>query len=374
MAARLRWLLTCVCVLACWPAAAQIVIAQVSPAQGYLGFYTQALGLGARAAFEAVNARGGVMGQSIRFVQVDDQGDPRRTVEAYEALAARESPVAFLYQVGPDSIVRLLETRTLDKLQVPLLGTIPAVDPFRTPVRPFVFHLRRGDEPEIATVARHLVTIGLSRLAVLYLDDPAGRGALPIVSRELGAAGGTLVHAVPVQPGQRLGDEALAALRARQAQAALLFMPADAAGSVVARLREAGLGLPVYSVSYLDARSLLAAAGTGAARGVAIAQAVPNPWKSNLPLVAEYRRDMAALQPPASLSPFTLEGYIGARVLVEALRATRKPAPTGRDVRAALETLQRDLGGLPVQFRPDTHIGLRFIDIAVVGEDGELRY
>lgn len=374
MAARLRWLLTCVCVLASWPAVAQIVIAQVSPAQGYLGFYTRALGLGARAAFEAVNARGGVMGQPLRFVQVDDQGDPQRTVEAYQALAARESPVAFLYQVGPDNIVRLLESRTLDTLQVPLLGTIPAVDPFRTPVRPFVFHLRRGDEPEIGTIARHLVTIGLSRLAVLYLDDPAGRGAVPIVGRELTAAGGSLVHAVPVLPGQRLGDEALAALRARQAQAVLLFMPADAAGTVVSRLREAGLGLPVYSVSYLDARSLLAAAGSAAARGVAISQAVPNPWKSNLPLVAEYRRDMAALQPPAPLSPFTLEGYIAARVLVEAVRATRKSAPTGRDVRAALEGLQRDLGGLPVQFRPDSHIGLRFIDIGVVGEDGELRY
>lgn len=374
MARCLRLLLACAVALAAGPARADIVVAQVSPASGYLGFYTRALGEGARAAFEAVNARGGVMGQPIRFVQVDDQGDPTRTLEAYESLAARQAPVAFLYQVGPDSIVRLLESRTLDKLQVPLLGTIPAVDAFRKPVRPYVFHLRRGDEPEITAIARHLTTVGLSRLAVLYLDDPAGRGAVPIVTRELQAAGGTLVHAAPVSPGRPVGDEALAALRDRRAQAVLLFMPAETAGQVVGRLRDAQLGLPVYSVSYLDAATLVASAGAGRARGVAISQAVPNPVKSNLPLVAAYRRDMAALREPAPLTPFTLEGYIAARVLIEALRATNKPAPTGRDVQAALERMNRDLGGLPVQFSAESHIGLSFIDIAVVDEAGHLRY
>lgn len=371
----LRALLAAAAAMAWLPAPAQIVIGQVSPSTGYLGFYTHQLALGAQAAFQALNARGGIAGQPVRLVTVDDQGDPQRSVEAYESLAAKESPVAFLYHVGPDSIVRLLESRTLDRLQVPLLGTIPAIDPFRTPVRPFVFHLRRGDEPEIATIARHLVTIGLARLSVLYLDDPAGRGAVPIVQREIQAAGGSLVHSAAIPPGQSLGDEALAALRTERAQAALLFMPAETAGAVVARLRQSGQGLPVYSVSYLDAGTLVASAGSVHARGVAISQAVPNPAKSNLPIVAEYRRDMAALKPsPAGHSPFTLEGYIAARVLIEAVRATGKATPTGRDVQAALERLNREIGGLPVRFRPDTHIGLSFTDIAVVGENGELRY
>lgn len=361
--------------LSALPARADIVIAQVSPQDGYLGFYTRALAQGARAAIEAANAHGGVLGgQSLRFVQVDDAGDPRLTAQAYESLAAKEAPVAFLYQVGPASIVHLLEKRLLDKLQVPLLGTIPAVDPFRTPVRPYVFHLRRGDEPEIEAISRHLVTVGLKRLSVLYLDDPAGRGALPIVKREVAAAGGALVHTAPVQADPKLGQDLIDALRTQQVQAVLLFMPADTAGGVVARLRDAVAGLPIYSVSYLDAASLVAAAGRGPARGVAISQAVPNPVRSNLPLVLAYRRDMAKHQATAGLSPFTLEGYIAARVLIEAVKATRKPHPTGRDVQAALEHLVLNLEGLPVNFRPDTHIGLNFIDMAVIGDDGLLRY
>lgn len=367
--------LACVSACAALPALADIVIGQVSPVDGYLGFYTRQLARGAQAAFQAANARGGVLGQPLRFVTMDDQGDPQRSIEAYASLAEKHAPVAFLYHVGPASIVRLLESRTLDRLQVPLLGTIPAIDPFRSPVRPYVFHLRRGDEPEIASIARHLVTVGLSRLSVLYLDDPAGQGAVPIVQRELQAAGGSLVHSAAVRPGEGLGDEAIAGMRSGRAQAVLLFMPAQTAGAVVSKLRQSGDGLPIYSVSYLDAATLVASAGPRHAHGVAISQTVPNPWKSNLPIVAEYRRDMGALASPSEgLSPFSLEGYIAARVLIEAVRSTGKSAPTGRDVQAALERLNRDLGGLPLRLRPDTHVGLGFNDIAVVDDSGGLRY
>ena len=365
------------CVSACTaaPALADIVIGQVSPVEGYLGFYTRQLATGAQAAIQATNARGGILGQPLRLVSMDDQGDPQRSIEAYSTLAKKHAPVAFLYHVGPASIVRLLESRTLDRLQVPLLGTIPAIDPFRTPVRPYVFHLRRGDEPEIASIARHLVAIGLSRLSVLYLDDPAGQGAVPIVRRELQATGGTLVHTAAVHPGQDLSEEAISSMRNARAQATLLFMPAQTAGSVVSKLRQTGDGLPIYSVSYLDATTLVASAGLRHARGVAISQTVPNPWKSNLSIVAEYRRDMGKLVPPsAGLSPFSLEGYIAARVLIEAVRSTGKPSPTGRDVQAALERFNRDLGGLSLRFTTDNHVGLSFNDIAVVDDSGSLRY
>lgn len=362
--------------LACWcgHAVAQIVVAQVSPQTGYLGFYTQQLAQGAQAAFDAVNARGGIAGRTFRFVTADDSGDPERAVSTYETLAAKESPVAFLYHVGPDSIVHLLKNGVLDRLQIPLLGTIPAIDAFRTPVRPFVFHLRRGDEPEIAAIVRHLVTIGQRRLSTLYLDDPAGRGSLPIVQQALQSAGGELIHSAAIPPGGSLTDEVIARMRADKVQAVLLFMPSEKGGAVVTRLRTAGLGVPIYSVSYLDVGTLVATAGKKHARGVAISQAVPNPYRPNLQLVRDYHRDMAVLGPKASTSPFTLEGYIAARVLIEAVRATGKTAPTGRDVQAALRRMDFDMGGLPVRFKPDTHVGLSFLDIAVVAEDGKLIY
>jgi ABC-type branched-subunit amino acid transport system substrate-binding protein len=263
----------------------------------------------------------------------------------------------------------------LDRLQIPLLGTVPAIDSFRTPVRPFVFHLRSGDEPEIAAIIRHLVTIGQTRLSTLYLDDPAGRGSVPIVQQALRAAGGSLAHTAAISPGGGISDETIAHIRADGIQAVLLFMPSETGGSVVAKLRTSGIGVPIYSVSYLDAGTLVATAGRQHARGVAISQAVPNPYRTSLQIVRDYQRDMAALRSPApNFSPFTLEGYIAARVLIEAVRATGKSAPTGRDVQAALTRMDLEIGGLPLRFKPDTHVGLSFLDIAVVAGDGKLIY
>jgi hypothetical protein len=43
-------------------------------------------------------------------------------------------------------------------------------------------------------------------------------------------------------------------------------------------------------------------------------------------------------------------------------------------VQAALEKLNRDVGGLQMRFRPETHVGMSYIDIGVVAANGELRY
>lgn len=140
----------------------------------------------------------------------------------------------------------------------------------------------------------------------------------------------------------------------------------------MAKLRAAGIRVSIYSVSSLDAGTLVATAGRQHAR---ISQAVPNPYRTSLQIVRDYQRDMAALRSPApNLSPFTLEDYIAARALIEALQAIGKSAPTGRDVQAALRCMDLDIGGLPVRFKPDTHVGLSFLDIAVVAEDGKLIY
>jgi branched-chain amino acid transport system substrate-binding protein len=370
-----HWVFCTLCIFGATGVRADIVIAQVSPQQGFLSFYTTQLTLGAQAYFQAINSRGGVDGQRIRLIVEDDGADPERTVALYESIAAKYAPVAFLYQVGPAAIVRLLEKGTLDRLHIPLLGTLPAIDSFRRPVRPYIFHLRRGDEFEITKIARHLATIGNRRVAVIYYGDAAGEGAVPVVKRELSSVGGSLVFEGRVEVNKPITEAILHKLGEANAQAAIMFMPAEATGATVAALRQRGIELPLYSVSYLDPASLVQSAGSRYARGVAISQAFPNPRSHQMPLMAEFRRDMAAMPPDQrKISPFTLEGYIAARVLVEAVRAAGGSKATGKAVQSALERLRFDMGGLAVNFQPSTHVGLDFVDIGVVDEAGRLLY
>jgi branched-chain amino acid transport system substrate-binding protein len=59
---------------------------------------------------------------------------------------------------------------------------------------------------------------------------------------------------------------------------------------------------------------------------------------------------------PADVGYASLEGYIGARVFVQALQATG-PQPTRAELADALQYLSSDLGGFKVVFAPDNHQG-----------------
>lgn len=72
----------------------------------------------------------------------------------------------------------------------------------------------------------------------------------------------------------------------------------------------------------------------------------------------------------AEISPAMLEGFVAAKVLVEAVRRA-SPKPTREKVLAALEKLNRfDLGGLEVSYGP---AGLDFADLSIIGSDGRFR-
>jgi hypothetical protein len=113
------------------------------------------------------------------------------------------------------------------------------------------------------------------------------------------------------------------------------------------------------------------AAGRDYTRALVNSQVVPSYDDLALPGVVEYRalmdRHNPALPPalrddayvPQRHSFISLEGYVNARVVVEALRRTG-PHPTRAGLRQALESLRSfDLGiGAPLSFGPDRRQGL----------------
>jgi branched-chain amino acid transport system substrate-binding protein len=74
------------------------------------------------------------------------------------------------------------------------------------------------------------------------------------------------------------------------------------------------------------------------------------------------------------MTPSMLEGFAGAKVLVEALRRAG-PNPTREKLLRVLENFQPfDLGGkLLVGFTPTNHTGLRYADLSIIAYDGKFR-
>jgi branched-chain amino acid transport system substrate-binding protein len=70
------------------------------------------------------------------------------------------------------------------------------------------------------------------------------------------------------------------------------------------------------------------------------------------------------------MSHMALEGFAGAKVLVEGLRRAGRN-PTRASFVTALESLREfDLGGLKVTFGPSDHSGLDYVEASIVNRSG----
>ncbi|WP_153020725.1 ABC transporter substrate-binding protein [Pseudomonas sp. BMS12] len=323
-----------------------MVNAQSGPAAG--------LGRGVRAGVEAyfakVNARGGVHGRRLALLLRDDGYEPRRTASLSQELIDSAEVFALLGFVGtPTSRAAMPGVLAA---HVPYLFPFTGAEVLREPVHRWVFNVRASyfDETE-ALVAGITEDLGFERVALLMQDDSFGEtvkgglaGALHKRDLKISAEQRFLRNSLEVAP-------ALQALRPSQPQAIFFVGTYKQMAAAVRLARELDMPARFFSVSFVGTEDFIAEVGA-AGEGVHISQVVPSPQDASLPLVREYQAAMGRV-PPGYAS---LEGYIGAAVLVEALRrGGAQPTRTG--LVEVLESLDVDLGGFRVAFAPDDHQG-----------------
>jgi branched-chain amino acid transport system substrate-binding protein len=124
-------------------------------------------------------------------------------------------------------------------------------------------------------------------------------------------------------------------------------------------------------VSFVGTQALADELGKDA-RGVMVSQVMPYPYTQSIPIVREYldavRRAGGGLRPNYS----GIEGYIGAKVVIEGLRRARSITPDG--LVGGLETLQnQSIGGFAVNFSATNHVASRFVELSMLTEDGGVR-
>lgn len=103
-------------------------------------------------------------------------------------------------------------------------------------------------------------------------------------------------------------------------------------------------------------------------QGIAIAQVTPSPYKISGRLAKEFS-DTVAKTPNLEVPPSyaMMEGYIAGKTIVEAARRMGPKASREAFV-AALDTVETDMGGYRVGFKPGMRSGSRFVE--AVDRDG----
>lgn len=353
--------------------AQDIVIGQIGPFSGLPAPDAPQINQGAKAFFAQLNKAGGINGRKVSFFELDDTYKPDGFVAAFEQ-AMQRKPVALISPVGSASLQRMFADKLLDKHDVVMMNAVPGAEAFRSPGHPRLFHVRAGDKQQIEKIVNHARTLGIVKLAVMHQDIPMGTGGVKVVADE--AARLTGMDVKGYQSVFKPEDQAKAAeevFKSSPQGVIVIGAPPFTANSVAA-LRKAGVSQSIFVLADTAPGMLAKVATPELARGVGVAQIYPNPNGKTKTLIRDFQTAMKAAYPDLpSYAAFHMEGYLSARIVAEGLKRIRgeiTPAALAKSLQAMGEI---DFDGYRIDFSK-SNAGSRYVDIAVMDQEGRLRY
>ena len=345
-------------------ASAQILIGQSADLSGPVSASVKETILGSQLVIDQVNAQGGVNGEQIEVIRLDDGLDAKRSLENTRILIEDKKVLALLLNRGTPNTIAVIPL--LDKYGVALVAPSTGAMVLHKPLQKNVFNVRSTYQREAEKAVQHLLTTGIARIAVVYVTDSFGQDALEGAMTGFAKAQAKPVVTVPADREKPDYKAIVPTIKEANAQAVLWIGSGTAVVEGIKALRASGSFAQVVTLSNNASSGFIKQLGE-ASKGVIVTQVFPNERSISYPMVKEALA-LAQAKGQAELSPAALEGFAAAKVLVEALRRAG-PRPTRAKVLAALDSMRAyDLGGLEVSYSPQDHSGIDFADLAIISD------
>lgn len=349
-------------------ALSQILIGQTAGFSGVVAAGVKETTEGAKLWIDHINAKGGVHGQKIELVQMDDKFDPPIAKANAKVLIEEKNVLALFLNRGTphtEAIIPLLEANGV-ALVAPSTGAMV----LHQPVRKQIFNVRATYQREAEKAIAHLHTMGITRIAIVHADDSFGLDGLEGANKGFKKAGFQPVAVIKADRQKPDYKTIVPAITGKESQAVLWIASGNAVAEGVKALRATKSAAQVVTLSNNASGGFIKSLGEHS-RGVVVTQVFPYERSFAYGFIKEAM--IHAKDKKMDLSPAMLEGYTAAKVLVEGLRRAG-PNPTRAKLIAALEGIRNfDLGGLEVSYGPDDHTGLDFADLSIIGLDGKFK-
>ena len=347
-----------------------ILIGQSGPMTGSNQEFGTDIRDGVLACFNKVNAAGGIHGRKLELITLDDANDAKRSGENGRILIEQRGVLAlFGYASATLSMPAL---PFVDKNKVPFVGPFTGAEPMRA-FRPNVFNIRASYSDELEKIVDFYTSTGMKKFSIIHYDDAIGKENLGAVQAALTKRGLKPASIGTLKRNQTdLGSAVADVIKATPDVVIATTLYATTA-SFIKQAKKAGSGAQFASTSFVGASALaesLGAEGTG----VVVAQVVPPYSRASIPVVKEYQAAIEKQLGKKDFSFTSLEAYIGAKVLVEAIRRAGAN-PTREGVLKALNNTQNlDIGGFVVDFSPTNHNGSKFVELTAISRAGRFAY
>lgn len=325
---------------------------------------------GAKTYFDLINSEGGINGRRIVYLTKDANGSAAEVKRAAAELIDGSKADVLFGPVGDATIRALLEPGSAQPEGVAIFAPLTGVAQSRASVQ----FLRAGYDDEARELVRHFIGLGLGSFCLVFTENEDHQAAIRAVRDAIAAQGAKLTCEARIDAGA--GNAKSAADRSARARPQAVIVVGDTAvvGNFAREFPFKQLGVLMGGLSLVNHTALMEIAGPQTAKGIVLTQVVPSPLRAGVPVVREHVKAMKTFrdEPPSHL---TLEGFIAAKALVEALRAGLPSRPLRReDIFAILSRSQQSIAAtLAALDTGMTHTRTgKPVDITMVRGDGTL--
>jgi branched-chain amino acid transport system substrate-binding protein len=314
---------------------------------------------GAQLAIEQINAKGGINGRKLDFVNVNTESDETKSVTAARRLIDRDKVVGIVGAMNSGSNLAIIDT--VQRAKIPLVSngatrTIvsPAAD------RPWIFQAPLNDILVISVSLKHMKSSGITRIGVINSDSAFGLSGLEAWKQLAPGAGVTIVQSQTYGNQDQDMTPQLTNLRQADLQAIVLWGTGPGQSIVAKNYRQLGITVPLYASHGAADPNLIRLAGDAAegirfpASKLYVADDLPASDPQKLVIVAFVKDFMAKYgRPPAT---FAGNGYDAARILATGIE---KGGAMPAKMRDAIEGLRNFTGVTGIySYSKDDHFGI----------------
>jgi len=326
----------------------EIVVGSALPLKKEGKFIEQGLDV----AFRRINKTGGISGKLLRLIPFNDRKNIARAVSQIVAstLPSAEylrTPL-FINLFTPGVVSALLPLIKDEKILI--FGPEENLDELQKPEYKFLLHTKPSIKKELDAVVFYAInSLRKRRFGVFFVDDDYGIKGRDCLREVLGKYNLRLVSEGSYTPKTLNIEDAVEDVRKGHPDAIVSMARRHATYNFVLLMVNRGLVKSAFlGTSYLlPIQSYLQKA-----RGIRFTatSTVPNPIKSSLSIVKEYREDLRRINLDEPFSTISLFAYLNGRLFGEILGRVKGDITKEKIVKSAESIRYLNLGGMLINF------------------------
>jgi len=311
---------------------------------------------GVVAAFDKINAEGGINGRKIEFIARDNAFDPQQTIQAARQLVGSDKVVAIVGANGTATTAAAFPY-VLNQAKVPIVNPYGGAADWYDPAKPLLFGYQTLYEEQAAAIGAWATESGAKHIVVVR-SDPA---AFANVAKNVGPA------AKAVNPGVQVDEVVtkfqstdyspiVGQVKAKRPDAVVTILAFPEAAAYLKQAKLQGLDVPAYGYGPTGDEGLIKLAGDAANGFHAVSFTKPSLDPS--PAMEEYRTALKQYAPKEQPSSNSAASYAGAMAFAEVLKTIKGEINSQSIAKALASASAVDTGMLPpLKWSKDAHLG-----------------